>query len=76
MTEREVLAEDLSNAWCAVVQQYVDSPDESLRLAANLLVKVRNELDRRLRERDRELTAASVQEWIELLKGAEAQRLS
>ncbi len=71
MTEREVLAEDLDNAWGAVVQQYVDSPDESLRLAANLLVKVRNELDRRLRERDRELTAVSVQRWIELLKGAD-----
>ena len=71
MTEREVLAVDLDNAWCAVVQQYVDSPDESLRLAANLLVKVRNELDRRLRERDRELTAVSVQRWIELLKGAD-----
>ena len=70
MTEREVLAEDLDNAWRAVVQQYVESPDESLRLAANLLVKVRNELDRRLRERDRELTAVSVQRWIELLKGA------
>lgn len=71
MKEREVLAEDLDNAWCAVVEQYVDAPDESLRLAANLLVKVRNELDRRLRERDRELTAVSVQRWIELLKGAE-----
>ena len=70
MTEREVLAENLDNAWCAVVQQYVDLPDESLRLAANLLVKVRSELDRRLRERDRELTAASVQEWLETLKGA------
>ena len=70
MREREVLAEDLDNAWRAVVEQYVDSPDESLRLAANLLVKVRNELDRRLRERDRELTAVSVQRWIELLKGA------
>ena len=71
MTEREVLAEDLDNAWRAVVEQYVAAPDESLRLAANLLVKVRNELDRRLRERDRELTAVSVQRWIELLKGAD-----
>lgn len=70
MTEREVLAEDLNNAWGAVVQQYVDSPDESLRTAANLLVKVKNELERRLRKRDKELAAVSVQEWIEMLKGA------
>lgn len=70
MTEREMLAEDLNNAWDAVVQQYVDSPDESLRTAANLLVKVKNELERRLRKRDKELAAVSVQEWIEMLKGA------
>ena len=70
MTEREVLAEDLNNAWDAVVQQYVDSPDESLRTAANLLVKVKNELERRLRKRDKELAAVSVQEWLEMLKGA------
>ena len=70
MTEREVLAEDLDNAWCAVVEQYVDSPDEALRTAANLLVKVKNELERRLRKRDKELAAVSVQEWLEMLKGA------
>lgn len=70
MTEREVLAEDLNNAWDAVVQQYVDSPDEALRTAANLLAKVKNELERRLRKRDKELAAVSVQEWIEMLKGA------
>jgi len=70
VTEREVLAEDLNNAWDAVVQQYVDSPDESLRTAANLLVKVKNELERRLRKRDKELAAVSVQEWLEMLKGA------
>lgn len=70
MTEREVLADGLNNAWDAVVQQYVDSPDEALRTAANLLVKVKNELVRRLRERDKELAAVSVQEWIEMLKGA------
>lgn len=70
MTEREVLAEELDNAWDAVVQQYVDSPDESLRTAANLLAKVKNELERRLRKRDKELAVVSVQEWIEMLKGA------
>ena len=70
MTDKELLLDDLDNAWRAMAQRYVDSPDESIRIAVNLLAGIKGEIERRFKEREKEQERVSVQEWLEFLKSA------
>ena len=70
MTDKELLLDDLDNAWRAMAQRYVDSPDESIRIAMNLLAGIKGEIERRFKEREKEQERVSVQEWLEFLKSA------
>ena len=70
MTDKELLLDDLDNAWRAMAQRYVDSPDESIRIAMNLLARIKGEIERRFKEREKEQERVSVQEWLEFLKSA------
>ena len=70
MTDKELLLDDLDNAWRAMAQRYVDSPDESIRRAMSLLARSKGEIERRFKEREKEQERVSVQEWLEFLKSA------
>ena len=68
MTDKDILLEDIDTAWSAISQQYVNSPDESIRIAMNLLARIKGEIERRFKEREKEQERVSVQEWLEFLK--------
>ena len=68
MTDKDILLEDIDTAWSAISQQYVNSPDESIRIVMNLLARIKGEIERRFKEREKEQERVSVQEWLEFLK--------
>lgn len=70
MTDKELLLDDFDNAWRAMAQCYVDSPDESIRIAMNLLVRIKGEIERHFKEREKEQERVSVQEWLDWLQNA------
>ena len=72
--DKSILIDSLKNAWSALAQQYVDSPDESMRNAVNLLGGVIGETERRINAYEesqrKEQESISIQEWMEWLKQA------
>ena len=70
MTDKDILLEDIDNAWFAISQQYVNSPYESMRIALNLLAGIKREIEQRMKEREKENERISVQEWLDWLQTA------
>jgi hypothetical protein len=70
MTDKDILLEDIDTAWSAISQQYVNSPDESMRNALNLLAGIKREIEQRMKEREKEKERISVQEWLDWLQTA------
>ena len=70
MTDKDILLEDIDAAWYAITQQYVNSPDESVRIALNLLAGIKGKIERRIKDREKEQERISVQEWLDWLKTA------
>lgn len=70
----KTVEETLDNCWCAVAHQYVDSPNENIRIAMNQLANIIGEVKRKLNEivcqEENERVAIEVQEWIEWIKEA------
>jgi hypothetical protein len=70
MTDKDILLEDIDAAWSAISQQYVNSPDESMRNALNLLAGIKSKIERRIKDREKEQERISVQEWLDWLQTA------
>ena len=68
----EIVEKTLDNAWCALAHQYVDSPNESSRIAMNLLAKiigkVKSDLNEIQLQEEKERCAVELQEFIEWFK--------
>ena len=73
-TEKQIVIESLENAWSALARQYVDSPDEDLRNAINLLAGMVKEVKRRIGDYEeserKKQEKISTQEWLDWLKDA------
>lgn len=72
--KKEIVIESLENAWSALARQYVDSPDEDLRKATNLLAGMVKEVKRRVEDYEeserKKQERISMQEWLDWLKDA------
>lgn len=71
---KEIVIESLENAWSALARQYVDSPDETVRNAVNLIAGMVKEIKRRIEDYEeseqKKQEKISTQEWLDWLKDA------
>ena len=72
--KEKIVIESLENAWRALACQYVDSPDEDLRKAINLLDRMVKEVKRHIEDYEeserKKQERISTQEWLDWLKDA------
>lgn len=65
MSDMEVI-ECFNNAWRAMAKHYIDSPDEVMRNAMNLIAKIIGKVESQVKA-SHEVKQMTVDEWIELL---------
>ncbi len=66
MTDREVV-ESLDAAWLAMAKQYSRHPEESMRIAMNVLSKIIGKVKSEVEEAHRE-KQITIEEWIAMLE--------
>ena len=71
--KEQILINTLDNAWNALSEYYVDSPDESTRIAMNKLSQIINKVKKDLfdieKAENKARQAIELQEWREYMKG-------